>query len=106
MLDRLSRGDEVMVWKLDRLVRNTRNLLERLDTFKARDIEFRSLRDDPEAELERDELSERTRAGTAIAVAKAAAPAGARSPLATLRPGGHAGSRHKHSRQTSAEPSG
>ena len=34
MLDRLSRGDEVVVWKLDRLGRNTRNLLELLDTFK------------------------------------------------------------------------
>lgn len=91
MLDRLSRGDEVVVWKLDRLGRNTRNLLELLDTFKAGGIKFRSLRDgittDPDtelggamaqamitiisafAQLERDQLSERTRAGMAAAAA-------------------------------------
>ncbi|MCZ2404431.1 recombinase family protein [Paenarthrobacter sp. Z7-10] len=89
MLDRLSRGDEVVVWKLDRLGRNTRHLLELLDGFKARGIRFRSLRDgiatDPGSELggamaqamvtiisafaqlERDQLSERTKAGMAIA---------------------------------------
>ncbi|MCU6482748.1 recombinase family protein [Arthrobacter sp. A2-55] len=89
MLDRLSRGDEVVVWKLDRLGRHTRHLLELLDDFKARGIKFRSLRDgiatDPEgdlggamaqamvtiisafAQLERDQLSERTKAGMAVA---------------------------------------
>lgn len=89
MLDRLSRGDEVVVWKLDRLGRSTRHLLELLDGFKAGGIKFRSLRDgivtDPEtelggamaqamvtiisafAQLERDQLSERTRAGMAVA---------------------------------------
>lgn len=35
MLGRLSKGDEVVVWKLDRLGRNTRRLLELLDNFKA-----------------------------------------------------------------------
>src|SRR5688572_6070376 len=45
LLDRLGRGDEVIVWKLDRLGRNTRHLLELLDDFKARGIKFRSLRD-------------------------------------------------------------
>lgn len=91
MLDRLSRGDEVVVWKLDRLGRSTRHLLEMLDGFKARGIKFRSLRDgiatDPDtelggamaqamvtilsafAQLERDQLSERTRAGMAVASA-------------------------------------
>jgi DNA invertase Pin-like site-specific DNA recombinase len=89
MLDRLSRGDEVVVWKLDRLGRNTRHLLELLDGFTERGIKFRSLRDgiatDPDSELggamakamvtimsafaqlERDQLSERTRAGMAVA---------------------------------------
>ncbi|MHA7178163.1 recombinase family protein [Arthrobacter sp. Sr24] len=89
MLDRLSKEDEVVVWKLDRLGRNTRHLLELLDGFKARGIKFRSLRDgiatDPDSELggamaqamitiisafaqlERDQLSERTKAGMAIA---------------------------------------
>lgn len=92
LLDRLSRGDEVVVWKLDRLGRDTRHLLELLDDFKARGIKFRSLRDgiatDPDtelgaaidqamvtiisafAQLERDQLSERTRAGMAAAAAK------------------------------------
>ena len=41
MLDRLSQGDEVFVWKLDRLGRNSRHLLELLDDFKARGIKFR-----------------------------------------------------------------
>lgn len=89
MLDRLSRGDEVVVWKLDRLGRKTRHLLELLDGFTDRGIKFRSLRDgivtDPDSEpggamaramvtimsafaqLERDQLSERTRAGMAVA---------------------------------------
>ncbi|WP_081434861.1 recombinase family protein [Pseudarthrobacter chlorophenolicus] len=89
MLDRLSRGDEVVVWKLDRLGRSTRHLLELLDGFKDRGIKFRSLRDgivmDPDtefggamahamvtiisafAQLERDQLSERTKAGMAVA---------------------------------------
>ncbi|ERI35245.1 recombinase family protein (plasmid) [Arthrobacter sp. TES] len=91
LLDRLGRGDEVVVWKLDRLGRNTRHLLELLDDFKARGIKFRSVRDgiatDPDSEiggamaqamvtiiaafaqLERDQLSERTRAGMAVAAA-------------------------------------
>ena len=45
MLERLSQGDEVIVWKLDRLGRNTSHLLELLDDFKARGIKFHSLRD-------------------------------------------------------------
>ncbi len=96
MLDRLSRGDEVMVWKLDRLGRNTRHLLELLDDFKARGIKFRSLRDgittDPEsdlggamaraivtiisafAQLERDRPSERTKAGMAVTASHGRTP--------------------------------
>jgi DNA invertase Pin-like site-specific DNA recombinase len=91
MLDRLSPGDEVVVWKLDRLGRNTRHLLELLDGFTEDGIKFRSLRDsittDPDSELggamaktmitimsafaqlERDQRSERTRAGMAVAAA-------------------------------------
>ncbi len=55
MLDRLNQGDEVVVWKIDRLGRNPRHLLELLDDFKARGIKFRSLRDgiatDPGSDL-------------------------------------------------------
>ncbi|MFF1828243.1 recombinase family protein [Paenarthrobacter sp. NPDC058040] len=91
LLDRPGRGDEVVVWKLDRLGRSTRHLLELLDDFKARGIKFSSPRDgiatDPDSEvggamaqamvtiisafaqLERDQLSERTRAGMAVAAA-------------------------------------
>lgn len=91
MLDSLSRGDEVVVWKLDRLGRNTRHLLGLLNCFKARGIKFCSLRDgittDPDtelggavaqamvtiisafAQLERDQLSERTKAGMVAAAA-------------------------------------
>ena len=43
------------MWKLDRLGRNTRHLLEMLDDFKTRGIKFRSLRDgiatDPDSEV-------------------------------------------------------
>ena len=42
MLDCLSRGDKVVVWKLDRLGRTTRHMLELLDDFKARGIKFPS----------------------------------------------------------------
>ncbi|MEZ2391742.1 recombinase family protein [bacterium RCC_150] len=54
MLDHLGLG-QVVVWKLDRLGRNTRHLLELLDDFKSRGIKFRSLRDriatDPDSEV-------------------------------------------------------
>ena len=55
MLDRLSRGDEVVVWELDKLGRNTRHLLELLDGFTERDIKFFFLGDgitaNPDSEL-------------------------------------------------------
>jgi hypothetical protein len=55
MLDRLVLRDEVVVWLLERLGRNTRHLLELLDDFKVRGIKFRSLRDgiatDPASEV-------------------------------------------------------
>lgn len=44
MIDHLRPGqDEVVVWKLDRLGRNTRNLLELIDDLESRGIHFRSL---------------------------------------------------------------
>jgi DNA invertase Pin-like site-specific DNA recombinase len=79
LLDRLDDGDEVVVWKLDRLGRNTRNVLEFIETIKGKGATFRSLTEgistggpmgeamvtimNAFAQLERDTLIERTRAG-------------------------------------------
>jgi DNA invertase Pin-like site-specific DNA recombinase len=83
MLDHLREGDEVVVWKLDRLGRNTRNLLALIDDLEGRGVHFRSLTEgitttgamgramltvmSAFAQLERDQLAERTRAGMAAA---------------------------------------
>ncbi|MFD1846806.1 recombinase family protein [Arthrobacter flavus] len=83
LLNHLRDGDEVVVWKLDRLGRNTRNLLALIDDLEHRGVHFHSL---PEgisttgsmgrailtvmsafAQLERDQLAERTKAGMAAA---------------------------------------
>lgn len=79
MLDQLRDGDEVVVWKLDCLGRNTRNLLELIDRLEGMGVGFRSLTEgittqgamgkamlavmSAFAQLERDQLAERTRAG-------------------------------------------
>lgn len=83
-------GDEIVVWKLDRLGRNTRNLLTLLDELESRGVHFRSLTDGITTtgsmgramttimgaftQLERDQLSERTRAGLASAARKGRHP--------------------------------
>jgi DNA invertase Pin-like site-specific DNA recombinase len=83
LLDHLRRGDEVVVWKLDRLGRNTRNLLSLIDDLEGRGVHFRSVTEGISttgpmgramltvmsafAQLERDQLVERTRAGVAVA---------------------------------------
>jgi DNA invertase Pin-like site-specific DNA recombinase len=85
LLDHLREGDEVVVWKLDRLGRNTRNLLALIDDLEDRGVHFRSLTEgitttgamgkamltvmSAFAQLERDQLAERTRAGMASAAA-------------------------------------
>lgn len=43
MIDQLRKGDEVIVWKLDRLARSTRDLLEICDRVGAAKASFRSL---------------------------------------------------------------
>lgn len=73
------KGDTVVVWRLDRLGRNTRELLEWIERFVAQGIEFVSLTEHIDtktaggkmvlrimaamAEFERDTIIQRTRAG-------------------------------------------
>ncbi|WP_395640354.1 recombinase family protein [Pseudolysinimonas sp.] len=75
----VGKGDEVVVWKLDRLGRTTRNVLDLIEFFDARGSTFRSLTEGITtsgpmgkamltimaafAQLERDQIVERTRAG-------------------------------------------
>ena len=74
-----------VIWKLDRLGRNTKNLLELVEQLEAKGVTFRSLTEGISttgpmgkamltimsafAQLERDTLAERTRAGMAVAAA-------------------------------------
>lgn len=82
-LDYLRDGDTIVVWKLDRLGRNTRHVLEVIDQLHDRGVGFRSLTEglttegpmgkamitimSAFAQLERDTMVERTRAGLAVA---------------------------------------
>ena len=84
-LDHLRDGDVLTVWKLDRLGRNTQHVLAVIEHLTARGVGFRSLTeglhtDGPMgkamltimaafAQLERDTMIERTRAGLAAAAA-------------------------------------
>lgn len=84
-LDHLREGDVMTVWKLDRLGRNTQNVLAVVADLTTRGVGFRSLTeglhtDGPMgkammtimaafAQLERDTMIERTRAGLAAAAA-------------------------------------
>jgi DNA invertase Pin-like site-specific DNA recombinase len=43
MLDQLREGDTVVVWKLDRLARSTRHLLETMETIRENGARFQSL---------------------------------------------------------------
>ena len=85
-LKKVTHGDTLAVWKLDRLGRSLRDLITMLDDLKQRGVKFRSLTeaidtDTPTgramwqmigvlAELERSLISERTRAGAAAAKAR------------------------------------
>jgi DNA invertase Pin-like site-specific DNA recombinase len=85
LLEHLRGGDEVVVWKLDRLGRNTRNLLTLIDDLEHRGVHFRSVTEGISttgpvgramltvmsafAQLERHQLAERTKAGMAAAAA-------------------------------------
>jgi DNA invertase Pin-like site-specific DNA recombinase len=82
-LDRLETGDVLTVWKLDRLGRNTRHVLDLIENIRERGAGFRSLTEGLDttgpmgtamltivaafAQLERDTMIERTKAGLAAA---------------------------------------
>jgi DNA invertase Pin-like site-specific DNA recombinase len=84
-LDHLRAGDVLTVWKLDRLGRNTQQVLAVVDDLTSRGIGFRSITEGLHtegamgkamitimaafAQLERDTMIERTRAGLAAAAA-------------------------------------
>lgn len=79
LLGRLETGDELVVWRLDRLGRSTLDVLEQLQDLQARGVRFRTLEGDFDtntpmgramltimaslAELERETLRERVRSG-------------------------------------------
>lgn len=85
-LKALSPGDTLVVWKLDRLGRSMRNLVLLVDELRRREVHFRSVTDSIDtsssmgrfifhimsalAEMERELIVERTRAGLASARAK------------------------------------
>lgn len=83
MLDYLRPGDTVVIWKFDRLGRNTRNLLDLIETIESKGCNFESITEQIDttgpmgkamltimsafAQLERDQIAERTKAGLAAA---------------------------------------
>ncbi len=83
MLNSLTTGDTLVVWKVDRLGRSTVHLLQLLDQLRARGIDFIAITQGIDtttavgrmlygqlavfAEFEREQISERTRAGMAAA---------------------------------------
>jgi len=82
-IDALQDGDTFIIWKMDRAFRSLLHALDMLEIFQNRNIEFRSLTDQIDtttpmgkcmyqvrfafAELERNLISERTKAGMAAA---------------------------------------
>ena len=86
MIDQLHKGDTVVVWKLDRLDRSLKNLIELVSSFREKGVEFVSLNDGIDmgtatgrftfnifaslAEFEREIIRERTMAGLEAARAR------------------------------------
>ncbi|GGJ71485.1 DNA invertase [Glutamicibacter ardleyensis] len=97
VIDQLRPGDTLVVWRLDRLGRSIRHLIDYLDTLQQRGIEFRSLQENIDtsssggrlvfnifaslAEFERDLIRERTKAG--LQAARARGKVGGRPALLT-----------------------
>ena len=96
-LDYLRAGDTLVVWRLDRLGRSLRHLIEVVGELEARGVAFRSLRENIDtttasgrlqlhlfaalAEFERELIRERSQAGREVA--KAAGRVGGRPPKVT-----------------------
>lgn len=94
LLDYVRDGDTVVVWRLDRIARDTKNMLDLLELLERRGVKFRSLTDGIEttgpfgkamvtivaalSALERDVLISRTEAG--LAAARARGRVGGRKP--------------------------
>jgi len=86
MLDAAQKGDVIVVWRLDRLGRSLKQLIETVTLFAERGIELRSLKENLDtttptgklllhiigamAEFEQDVISERTQAGLEAARAR------------------------------------
>ncbi|MEV4180159.1 recombinase family protein [Streptosporangium canum] len=86
LLEYVRAGDTLVVWKLDRLGRSMRHLVETVESLKERGIHFRSLQENIDtstatgklifhifaalAEFERDLIRDRTEAGLAAARAR------------------------------------
>lgn len=86
LLKVLRKGDRVVVYKLDRISRSTKHLIELAELFEEKGVEFISIKDNIDtstatgifffrmmasiSELERDIISERTRAGLSSARAR------------------------------------
>lgn len=86
VLDQLRPGDTLVVWRLDRLGRSIRHLIDQLAVLEERGVGFRSLQENVDttssggrlvfhifaslAEFERDLIQERTNAGLAAARAR------------------------------------
>ena len=97
LLDKLRPGDTVVIYRLDRLGRSIRHLLELVELFQARGVELVSLQEQIDtttatgrllvhlfatlAEFERSLISERTKAG--LAAARARGRKGGRPPALT-----------------------
>lgn len=105
LLKALNEGDTLVVWKLDRLGRSMRNLMLLVDELRQRGIHFKSLTDSIDtsspmgrfifhimsalAEMERELIVERTRAG--LAVAREKGRIGGRRPKLTAEQWAQAG---------------
>ena len=86
MIENLREGDSVMVWKLDRLARSLKELINLVETFRLKKVNFASIKDSIDtstlqgrlllnifgslAEFERDTIRERTKAGLSAAKAR------------------------------------